>query len=252
MAPRRVPDTAQRLAQVALSPHILAEDAFPIFQTVTLARQVYDHLRQGILTNKYPPGAQMPEGALAAKLNVSRGPVREALRELAAEGLVTVVARHRAVVSSLSKRDFLNAYQVRESLELLALRLALPRLSAADMAELANLQDGMEQHVLRDEADAFFVANAAFHKLFVDRSGNEKLQELYTPLVNQMRRYYMPSLYLRGGMKRSLEEHTTILLAILQGDADAAVRLLSEHIRVPQRILEQDGELALVQYQHAG
>ena len=98
----------------------------PVLATATLAEQVYDHLRQGILANDYPPGTSLPEETVAARFSVSRVPVREALRRLAADGLVTLTPRQGATVSSLSPKQFLDAYRVREALETLAIRLAIP------------------------------------------------------------------------------------------------------------------------------
>ena len=160
----------------------------PFLNTTTLAQQVYDHLRRDILSNVYPPTTPLPEEAIAARLNVSRAPVREALRRLAAEGLVTLIPRQGAVVSSLSPRDFLDAYQVREALESLAITLAIPRLEPDDVEELNRLHQSMAQHVARGDIEAFFVDNAAFHLQFVTCSGNDKLREIYVGLVGQMRR----------------------------------------------------------------
>lgn len=216
------------------------------FSNTTLAERVYTYLREDILTNRYPPETPLPEESIAAEFNVSRAPVREALRRLAAEGLVTVVPRQGAVVSSLSRQEFLDAYQVREALEVLAVRLATPQLDASDIEELEALHERMADHVKREEVDDFFRLNAAFHSLFVDKSGNKKLQELYHPLTSQMRRYYLPSLYLRGGMQQTVEEHKKILEAVKSGDVERATQLLSEHIRVLQRSLETDDSIELV------
>ncbi len=214
--------------------------AAPAVNTATLAQQVHQHLREAILANRYPPGTAMLEETLATQLNVSRAPVREALRGLAAEGLVTVTARQPAVVSSLSKRDFLKGYQIREALEALAARLAVPRLSPSDLLELERLQEQMRAAATDGNVAGFFAANTAFHALIVDCSGNDKLLEMHRALVAQMRRYYLPSLYLRGGMERSIDEHQAILDAARRGDAERAACLLGEHIRVPQRVLEDE------------
>ena len=205
----------------------------------TLAEQVYQHLRQQILANAYPSNAALPEKTLASQLNVSRVPVREALHRLAADGLVTLRPRQGAFVSSLSPRQFLDAYRVREALEELAIKLALPNLTAVDLDELRRLQDDMRRHAAADDADAFFAANHAFHALFVERSQNDYLKAIYFPLLDQMRRHISSSLGLRGGLVRSIDEHQAILGAIQAGDADEAARLLREHIHVPQRALEE-------------
>jgi DNA-binding GntR family transcriptional regulator len=204
----------------------------------TLAEQVYRHLRQAILSNAFPPNAALPEQVLAGQLKVSRVPVREALRQLAAEGLVTLVPRHGAFVSALSPQQFLDAYRVREALEDLAIKLALRYLTSGDLAELERLQAEMRQQAAAGNADGFFAANRAFHALFVERSRNDYLKGIYFPLIDQMRRHVSSSLGLRGGLERSIEEHQAILEAVRAGDAEEAARLLREHIHVPQRALE--------------
>jgi DNA-binding GntR family transcriptional regulator len=208
------------------------------FDRATLAEQVYRHLRRAILDNAYPPGAALPEKTLAEQLSVSRVPVREALHRLAADGLVTLRPRQGAIVSTLSSQQFLDAYRVREALEELAITLALPNLTSADLEELERLQGDMRRHAAAGDADAFFAANRAFHALFVQRSRNEYLLAIYYPLLDQMRRHISSSLGLRGGLERSIEEHQAILEAVRAGDADEAARLLREHIHVPQRALE--------------
>ncbi len=204
----------------------------------TLAEQVYQHLRQDILGNAYPPDTALPEKTLASQLNVSRVPVREALHKLAADGLVTLKPRQGAFVSSLSPRQFLDAYRVREALEDLAIRLALPNLTQDDLVELDRLQSEMRHAAREEDVDAFFSANRAFHALFVERSENDYLKGIYFPLIDQMRRYLFSSLGLRGGLERSIEEHQAILDAVRSGDAAEAAHRLREHIHVPQRALE--------------
>ncbi len=211
----------------------------------TLAERVYHSLRDDILSNRLPPDTPLQEVNIAAALEVSRGPVREAFRRLEAEGLINLIPRRGAVVRSLSQEEFLDAYRVREALEVLAVRLATARLENDHLERLEYLHQEMLQHAAREEVDAFFDANADFHALFVEQAGNLKLQEVYFPLVNQMHRYRMRSLSLRGGMQRSCAEHQAILDAVRAKDAERAARLLSEHIRVPQLILESDSELVL-------
>ncbi len=209
----------------------------------TLAEQVYLHLRGEILNNTYPPNAPLPEKVLANQLNVSRVPVREALHRLSADGLVTLRPRQGAFVASLSPR-FLDAYRVREALEELAITLALPNLTPADIEELASLQADMRGHAASNDAEAFFAANRAFHGLFVERSCNDYLKGIYYPLIDQMRWHISSSLGLRGGLDHSIEEHQAILDAVQSGDAESAARLLREHIHVPQRALEESAPKA--------
>src|ERR671935_3026513 len=120
-------------------------------ENLTLWQRVYEYLRQEILAERLHPGAELQEVPLSEELGVSRGPIREAIGRLAAEGLVTVRPRRGAVVRSLSKDEFLELYQVREALEMMAVRLAVPRLGASDLEELEGLVDEMSGHAEHEE-----------------------------------------------------------------------------------------------------
>lgn len=211
-------------------------------ENLTLWQRVYDHLREEILTGRLKPGAELGEVPLSEQLGVSRGPLREAIGRLAAEGLVTVRPRRGAVVRSLSKDEFLELYQVREGLEAIAVRLAVPRLTADDFATLQELIDAMAAYAERNEIAEFFEANAAFHAHLVSASDNGKLREIYGQLLGQIGRYRMRSLTLRGNLHRSVAEHAAILRAARRGDAERAAHLMAEHVRVPQRRLKALGE----------
>lgn len=212
----------------------------------TMGEQVRDHLREEILSNRIAPGARLQEEVIAASLGISPAPVREALRLLAAEDLVTITPRRGALVKTLSREEFLAAYQVREALEVLAISLAVPRLEPQDIARLSELHEQMKAARRPKNIDRFFRANAEFHQILVDRSGNACLQAVYSQLMNNVRRYRMKSLYLRGGLDRSLAEHAEILEAIRRRDVSDAARLLREHIQVPQRLLHSSSEEELV------
>jgi DNA-binding GntR family transcriptional regulator len=209
-------------------------DDVPRLENLTLSQRAHAYLREEILSNRLPPGAELQELALSHQLGVSRGPIREALGRLAAEGLVTVRPRRGAVVHSLSSEEFLEAYQVREALEVLAVRLAVPQLGPEELERLQGLTETMAARAASGHVTEFFEANALFHETFVQISGNAKLQEIYRRLIGQMRRYWRRSLVLRGDLRRSVSEHRAILLAARQGDGEKAAALMAEHIRVPQ------------------
>ena len=133
-------------------------------------------LREDILSGELAPGSVLSETALASSFGVSRGPIREALGRLASDGLVAITPRRGAIVSELTPDEFVGAYQVREALETLAIRLAVPRLPGPDLERLRELHREMVEHAKRREVDAFFAANARFHELFAIASGNQKLR----------------------------------------------------------------------------
>jgi DNA-binding GntR family transcriptional regulator len=203
----------------------------------TLREQVIDHLREEILSSRLEPGTELSEVALARSLGISRGPLREALGQLTAEGLVTIVPRRGAVVTRLTRREFIDAYQVREALESLALKLAVPRLSAEERGELHRMCEAMEREAEAGNTGAFFEINREFHRLLVLASGNRKLEAVHAQLIAQMGRLMNKSAELRGGLEQSAAEHRAILAAIDDSDAVLAARLLEEHIEVPQRVL---------------
>jgi DNA-binding GntR family transcriptional regulator len=207
----------------------------PGVENLTLWERVYDYLRTEILDGRLQPGTELIEVALAGQLGVSRGPLREAIGRLAAEGLVTVSPRRGAVVRSLSKEEFLELYQVREALERMAVQLAVPRLTDEQFQELAELNDAMDAHAAKNKVDAFFDANLVFHARLFEAAGNAKLQNLYRQLLGQLGSYRLRSLTFRGNLQRSVSEHKAILRAARRGDAERAARLMAEHIRVPQR-----------------
>ncbi len=203
----------------------------------TLREQVADHLREEILSTRLAPGAELSEVALARSLGISRGPLREALGQLAAEGLVTIVPRRGAVVKRLTRREFIDAYQVREALESLAIKLAVPRLTVGEKAELRRMSEQMERAAQTGDTDRFFDINRQFHARLVRASGNTKLEEMHGQLVAQMGRLMKKSVELRGGTEQSAAEHRAILEAVDAGDPERAAQLMEQHIEVPQRVL---------------
>ena len=220
--------------------------AAPALDGRTLWQRVHDHLRDEIISGRLIPGTELSEVALAESLGVSRGPIREALGRLAAEGLVTIRPRRGAVVRALSGEEFIDAYKVREALEMMAVRLAVPKLTAEDVATLEEKIDEMASRGEAGDVQGFFDANTEFHHRFFEVAGNRMLAELYRQLRGQIDRHRLRSLELRGDLRRSIAEHKAILRAAAAGDVERAVHLVSEHIRVPQiRLLVEDHELAL-------
>ncbi|VAW09297.1 Transcriptional regulator, GntR family [hydrothermal vent metagenome] len=204
----------------------------------TLGEQIYQALEAAIVDDGLPPGTELPEVDLAEQYGTSRGPVREALRQLASDGLVVLRPRRGAVVRMLSRKEFLDAYQVREVLEVLAVCLAVPILTPVELDELDDLMERMGTAVFRDDIKMFFEANGDFHRFFVDHSGNERLQQLHLQLSRPMARYRRRSLALRGDLQSSFQEHEKIMVAVHAGDAELAADLTRTHISVPQHRLE--------------
>jgi DNA-binding GntR family transcriptional regulator len=157
---------------------------------------------------------------------------------LSAEGLITMRPRRRAEVRSLTTQELVDAYQVREALEVMAVRLAIPRVTEGDLARLDQLIDTMAERIADRAVREFFAANVEFHETLCELSGNPKLQEVHHRLEGEIGRFQGRTLELRGSLEDSLTEHRAILAAIRLRDADRAAELTAEHIRVPAQRLQ--------------
>jgi len=211
----------------------------PAFDNLTLWQRVYRHLRDEIMGGRLAPGTELSEVALSKELAVSRGPIREAIGRLAAEGLVTVRPRRGAEVRFITPEELIESYQVREALEVLAVRLAVPRITGAALADLDELADRMSGHAKEGAVADFFTANVAFHELLCELSGNKKLLQVYRRLAGEIGRFQARTLALRGSLDGSVAEHRAILAAIRLRDVEKAAELTAAHIRVPAQRLHE-------------
>jgi DNA-binding GntR family transcriptional regulator len=209
------------------------------FESRTLAEQAFHVIEHAILSGELKPGVELAEVDLSEKYGVSRGPIREALRQLSAVGLVQLMPRRPAVVRVFSKKEFLDGYLLREALEALAVRLAVPQLSLDDIKVLIKRSDEMEKATLSDDVTTYFIANNAFHRVFVEKCGNTQLRELYDQVTKPMLRYQRWTLQLRGELHSSLAEHNRIVDAVRSGNAEEAAKLMIEHIHVPLSRLDE-------------
>src|SRR5512134_3758453 len=135
----------------------------PVVSRRVLADQVKDRILEGILTGHYPPDSRIVETQVARELGTSQAPVREALRGLEALGVVEITPFRGARVRRLTKREILEAYTVRSTLEALGARLAVPGLADDDIAELATHVDAMRAAARAGDSHAVAEADARFH-----------------------------------------------------------------------------------------
>ncbi len=187
-------------------------------------------LREAILAGEYAPGDRIRQEDLAGRHGASRLPVREALRMLQAEGLVTLVANTGAWVSSLSLADCEELYQVRERLEPLLLRLNLPLLRPDEIDRLADLARRMEQ---TEDDEEFLQLDRDFHLSCYGAVETEMLGETVLRLWNRTHHYRraFTRVFHAEGDRSVHHEHHLLVNAIRRGDADEAERVLAAHIR---------------------
>ena len=192
-----------------------------------LYEQVAEHLRQRIFARELEPGSWIDELSLCADFGISRTPLREALKVLAAEGLVTMKVRRGAYVTEVSRDDVRQVYHVLALLESDAAAQVAAHADDNARAELRALHEQLERQV-RDR-DAFFATNERFHLALLRLAGNRWAEQMALDLRKVMKLNRHHSLFKRGRLAESLAEHRELMAAIAGGDAEAATRLMREH-----------------------
>jgi DNA-binding GntR family transcriptional regulator len=200
----------------------------PAISRSVLSDQVKDHLLRAILDGRYPPGARIVETRVARELGTSQAPVREALRDLEALGVVEVMAFRGARVRRPTAAELLEAFAVRAVLESLAAELAIPHLTDADLESLGQLVADMQHSADAGDAHAEAMADAAFHKGIVDLSGNGTLRRVWRTLEPFSRTYI--TLGVPGANRRAIaDDHLPVLDALRSRDPGRAVAVLHRH-----------------------
>ncbi len=208
------------------APAVLAANPAP-FATRALYQDVAEHLRQQIFGRQLEPGAWIDELKLCKALGISRTPLREALKVLAAEGLVTMKVRRGAYVTEMSERDVREAYQLLGLLEADAAATVAAKASPAELAELQQIHEQLEAQV--HQRDAFFATNERFHMRVLEIEGNRWRQQIVTDLRRVMKLNRHHSLFKQGRLAESLAEHGALMCALSQGKADAARSAVIAH-----------------------
>jgi DNA-binding GntR family transcriptional regulator len=193
-----------------------------------LADQVKDRILEGILDGHYPPDSRIVETQVARELGTSQAPVREALRGLEALGVVEITPFRGARVRRPTKREILEAYTVRSTLEALAARLSLPRITDADIAELAGHLEAMRTAAREDDGRGVAEADARFHGRIVELADNGALVRVWRSLEPFSRTYL--TLVIPGADPRwSADLHSPIMEAIERRDVEAVIDALERH-----------------------
>jgi DNA-binding GntR family transcriptional regulator len=193
-----------------------------------LADQVKDRLLQAILEGRYPPGSRIVETRVARECGTSQAPVREALRDLEALGVVEITAFRGARVRRPTRGELLDAFVVRSELESLAARLAAPRMTDADLDELGGYVDEMQQAARSGDVLAETVADATFHGRMMDIAGNATLKRVWAQL-EPLSRTYITMTIPGADRHRIADLHPPVLAALRQRNPDAAGDAVCRH-----------------------
>ena len=195
-----------------------------------LYQQVAERLRTRIFAHQLPPGSWLDEQTLALEYGISRTPLREALKVLAAEGLVMLKPRRGCYVTELSEKDLDEIFPVIALLEGRCAALATEQAGADDLVRLTAIHERLEAQARTGDTDRFFEANHDFHAALQELAGNRWLSQLIDETRKLLKLTRRDSLRLEGRLKQSLAEHRAILKAIRQRDPDQAGQLMHEHL----------------------
>jgi DNA-binding GntR family transcriptional regulator len=194
-----------------------------------LYQEVADRLREKIFERELEPGAWIDELKLAAEWGISRTPLREALKVLAVEGLVTMKVRRGAYVTEMSRDDVSQVYRLLALLESDAAGEVADHADAAEIASLRALHDRLEKQLR--QRDAFFATNEAFHFRLLEVAGNRWRTQIVADLRKVMKLNRHHSLFKQGRIAESLAEHRAIMQAIEAHDGKLAARLMRAHFQ---------------------
>jgi len=195
-----------------------------------LAQTIADQLQALIHSGEVAPGERLNEAALALRMGISRGPIREAIRILTGIGLVTAVPNRGVFVRQISVREMLEIYELRALLFGHAAEQAAEHLEAVHRAEFEQLLAQMDEACERGDGTRYYTVNLRFHALILELGGNRRAHQAYDDYVKELhlfrRRYFDAA----GNMRRSNAEHRQIFEAIASGAAARARSLAQRHV----------------------
>jgi DNA-binding GntR family transcriptional regulator len=187
-------------------------------------------LEDDILSGRLKPGDRLDEQALARRFEVSRTPVREALRHLASSGLVEIRRNQGATVRTLTIAELVEMFQVLAELNGLAAKLCARRMSRSEVMALRALNEICEAEAAKGDHEGFFAANNDFHA-FIDKGAQSGfLVEENAKLGKRLNAYRRHITFQPRRMQKSVEEHFRIVDAIEKGDGETAHQLMREHV----------------------
>jgi DNA-binding GntR family transcriptional regulator len=196
----------------------------------SLGEHVVDSLREMILNGEFEEGAQLRQDTLAAALHVSRIPVREALRQLEAEGLVTFFAHRGAVVAKLSLEEIRELFDVRALLERDLLQRAIPNLGTQDIVRAQEVLEAFEKAFAAGEVRVWGQMNWRFHAALYQPANRPLTMSVVRNLSTRVDRYLRLHLQIGGAIERARTDHRRLLELCRKSKTEEACRCLCRHI----------------------
>ncbi|MBO6755598.1 MAG: GntR family transcriptional regulator [Roseibium sp.] len=194
------------------------------------AKQILEMLRERIVKGDLAPGARIVERTVCAEMNVSRTPLREALKLLAIDGLVQISQHKGATVMPFTPEEALQLFEVLSGLEGLAAELAVSRIANATLADLRAKHDQMRTHFDRGEKDAYFELNSAIHTAIVEAAGNPILASTHHALLLRAKRGRYMAIVDPHRWREAFDEHEAVMDAFAKKDAKRAGEVWRTHL----------------------
>ena len=195
-----------------------------------LREMVYEELKMQILTGTIIPGTRMMEVELAEEMGVSRTPIREAIRKLELEGLVTMIPRRGAEVAQITEKSLKDVLEVRRALDVLSVELACERITKEEMEELYRACQEFEKAAREKEPSVIAQADVRLHDIIVDATRNQRLKQLVNNLSEQMYRYRFVYIQEANQYENLIEEHREVYESIVERNKERAARAARLHI----------------------
>lgn len=206
---------------------------------------VFNTLREAILKGDLKPGERLMELQLAAKLGVSRTPIREAIRMLEQEGLAVTMPRKGAEVAKMTLKDMEDVLEIREALDELAVRIACEKITDEQMKRLTDAKDLFETSTRSGDVKMIAEADVGFHDVIYEATGNPKLETLLNNLREQVYRYRVEYIKDPQNYPVLIREHEAILLALKERNVKKAENAMHEHVAnqavAVKNVIQQQG-----------
>lgn len=206
----------------------------------SLTKQLVEKLKEAIAKGKLSPGESLTERELAASLKAAQPAVREALRELEAEGFVTFGADNEIIVSKPSRQEIEDHSAIAGALEALAARLAAERAQPAELDRLRELHQALKQACQQRDVGGFFDARDGFHRLIADMARNERLYRLLDQVQRELQKTRPLQLRMPQRLDALMRDHDQILDALIRKNPELAASAVSRHINNQTTLLKNE------------
>ena len=197
---------------------------------IPMSGVLLSRLQKDILTGKLKPGEKLTEQELCREYNVSRTPIREALRQLETDGLVENILNRGAFVIGMSEQDYEDMFDMRKIYEVQATKWAIERITEEEMDRLEETFEFMEFYTLRNDIDKMLTINTGFHQTIYEASHNRMMQKLLASYQNFLKYKGRESVYDDDYLTTVLEEHRAIFKAFKDKDVKAGALAMEIHI----------------------